>query len=149
MYDLTSVTHFRDSSVTNSWHSASENSWTISTEKSESDLETSSFRGRCFKEAGVCILVGRLTAEKGSYGNALEQLELSAVDSRGDLFTGVEAAQGEALALWVENRVLRACGICVVPHLQRAVDGGGAGRGGQGQDAGEGGELHLEMSAVG
>lgn len=75
-------------------------------------------------------------------------MELSAVDSRDDLFTGVEAAQGEALALWVKDRVLRACGIGIIPHLQRAVDGGGAGRGGQGQDAGEGGELHLETSAA-
>lgn len=92
--------------------------------------------------------LGRLTAEKGSLGNAFEQLELSTVNSRDNLFTGVEAAQCEALALWVKDRVLRACGIGVIPHLQRAVDGGGAGRGGQGQDAGEGGELHLEMSAT-
>lgn len=89
-------------------------------------------------------LVGRLTAEQGSEGDALEQLELGTVDSRGDRLAGVEAAQREALSLRVEDCVLSAGGIGVVPHLQRAVDGGGAGRGGQGQDGGEGGDLHLE-----
>lgn len=89
-------------------------------------------------------LFGRLTAEQGSLGDSLKQLELRAVDSRDDCVAGVEGAQGEALALWVEDRVLRAGGICIVPHLQRAVDGGGAGRGGERQDAGEGRDLHLE-----
>lgn len=92
----------------------------------------------------MCIWVGRLTAEQGGERDALEQLELSTIDSGGDRVTGVKSAQGEALALWIEDCVLRAGGICIVPHLERAVDGGGAGRHREGQDAGEGGDLHLE-----
>lgn len=93
---------------------------------------------------GVGILVGRLTAKQGSDRDAFEQLELSTIDSGGDRLARVESAQGQALTLWVEDRVLGAGGIRVVPHLQRAVNGGGAGRDREGQDAGEGGDLHLE-----
>lgn len=88
--------------------------------------------------------LGRLTAEQGSDRDALEQLELSTVDSGSDRVTGVESAQCKALALRVEDCVLRAGGICIVPHLECAVDGGGAGRDRKGQDAGEGRDLHLE-----
>lgn len=98
-------------------------------------------------KAGVCILGGRLTAEQGGERDSLEQLELSTIDSGGDRLARVESAQCEALALWVENRVLGTGRIRIVPHLQRAVDGGGAGRDREGQDAGEGGDLHLERFA--
>lgn len=101
-------------------------------------------KGACSEEADVCILVGRLTAEQGSERDALEQLELSTIDPGSDRVTGVESAQSETLAFWVEDCVLRAGGIRIVPHLERTVDGGGAGRDREGQDAGEGGDLHLE-----
>lgn len=92
-------------------------------------------------------MVGRLTAKQGSDRDAFEQLELSTIDSGGDRLARVESAQCEALTLWVEDRVLGAGRIRVVPHLQRAVDGGGAGRDREGQDAGEGCDLHLERVA--
>lgn len=111
-----------------------------------SDLTTKlvGWRGSRSEEVDVCIFVGKLTAEQGSERDALKQLELSTINSGGDRVTGVESAQCEALTLRVEDRILRAGGICIIPHLERAIDGGGAGRDREGQDAGEGGDLHLE-----